>query len=148
MATTYRNKFVYIVIPTVPHVDVSSITKTAISSVTETDLFTDSSIRHTRMSICQPACCVSTTPVIRRTWSRQSGSCGSFKTIPASSNAPVTIPMVGCVGYLPVCSIKALVVLTFWEKIYQWVKEIERFQGELETNLWLVLHRHISGQEK
>ena len=113
IATTYWDKFVYIVIPAVPHVDVLSTRVTALSSVTETDSFTYSSISHTRMSICQPARCGRTTPPVGCARGRHSGSCGPFKTIPAFSDAPVTIPMVGCVGYLSVCSIKALVVLTF-----------------------------------
>ena len=85
----------------------------AVSAITETDPFTDSAISHTGMSISQPTRRGSTTPVIRRTRSRQPGSRSPFKTIPAFTDRVVTIPVGGFVGYLSVCSIKALVVLTF-----------------------------------
>ena len=115
MATRCSNKFVNIIGATVPYYDVYTSVIVAVSAVTETDSFTGSAISHTGMSISQPAGRVSTTPVIRRTWSRQPGSRSSFKTIPPFSDAPVTKPAPGFVGYLPVCGIKALVVLTFWE---------------------------------
>ena len=111
------------------------ITKTTLPIVAETDLLLDSSISHSRMSICQPANHVSTTPVPwRHAWCRHPGSRSSLKTIPAFSNAVVTIPVVGSVSYFPVCGSKALVVLTFWEKKWDWNEACQIFDGIVASN--------------
>ena len=89
-------------------------------------------VSYCRMSTIQPTGSMSATPVDRCTCSRHSSACSSLETKPARTKSCVTLGAAyHNVAYLPVSTVQALVILTFWKvesrtEVIRGVQEVKK----------------------
>ena len=107
-------KIVHIIWTTICHIDVCWPFTAAWCPV-ETHLPADLTVCYCGVSTIQPGGCMSSTSVIRWTWSWQSCASWTLETKPTRSNSTVTITVVrSVVRNLSVSVVKTSVILTFW----------------------------------
>ena len=107
-------KIVHIIWTTICHIDVCWPFTAAWCPV-ETHLPADLTVCYGGVSTIQPGGCMSSTSVIRWTWSWQSCAGWTLETKPTRSNSTVTITVVRSgVRNLSVSVVKTSVILTFW----------------------------------
>ena len=105
-------KIVHIIWTTISHFDVCW-PETAATTPVKTHLPADLTVCYCGVSTIQPGGCMSSTSVIRWTWSWHSCAGWPLKTKPARSDSLVTITPTG-VRNLSGITVKASVILTFW----------------------------------
>ena len=107
-------KIVQIIWTTICHIDVCWPVTAAWCPV-KTHLPADLTVCYCGVSTIQPGGCMSSTSVIRWTWSWQSCASWTLETKPTRSNSTVTITVVrSVVRNLSVSVVKTSVILTFW----------------------------------
>ena len=107
-------KIVQIIWTTICHIDVCWPVTAAWCPV-KTHLPADLTVCYCGVSTIQPGGCMSSTSVIRWTWSWQSCASWTLETKPTRSNSTVTITVVRSgVRNLSVSVVKTSVILTFW----------------------------------
>ena len=107
-------KIVQIIWTTICHIDVCWPVTAAWCPV-KTHLPADLIVCYCGVSTIQPGGCMSSTSVIRWTWSWQSCASWTLETKPTRSNSTVTITVVrSVVRNLSVSVVKTSVILTFW----------------------------------
>ena len=107
-------KIVQIIWTTICHIDVCWPVTAAWRPV-KTHLPADLTVCYCGVSTLQPGGCMSSTSVIRGTWSWQSCAGWTLETKPTRSNSTVTITVVrSVVRNLSVSVVKTSVILTFW----------------------------------
>ena len=107
-------KIVQIIWTTICHIDVCWPVTAAWRPV-KTHLPADLTVCYCGVSTIQPGGCMSSTSVIRWTWSWQSCASWTLETKPTRSNSTVTITVVrSVVRNLSVSVVKTSVILTFW----------------------------------